>query len=193
MMQRRTHAWLLYLIVCALGTLSVVFWPAQGNALRSSALAAQVTRMQGERFAVKNPPDCSQQLIIHSLLKPGVLEIWNTGALSVPANTHFDPRRYLATIPYGKPLFTGANLDPHGLSMGKDQLTGYYFINFSMKGAAASALTSFTSHNIGNYITITLNRVVVSSPMLRYKLPGKGQFQMSPHALELLDIKCAKP
>lgn len=193
MMQRRTRTWLLCLIVLTLSTLSVIVWPAQGNLLRSSALAAQVTRMHGGRFAVKNPPDCSQQLIIRSLLKPGVLEIWNTGALSVPANTHFDPRRYPVTTPYGKPLFTGANLDPHSLSMGKNELTGYYFINFSMKGAAIPALTNFTSHNIGKYITITLNRVVVSSSMLHYKLLGKGQFQMSPQALAPLDIKCVQP
>ena len=144
------------------------------------------------RLTVNVSHQCSQQQIIHALLKPGRLEIWNTGSTSVPENTSFNPRQYPLTIPHGNPLFTGADLDPKGLSLGQDQQIGYYFINFSMKGAAASKLGSFTSHNIGNYITITFERVVVSSPMLQYTLHGKGQFQMSPRSFKLLGIKCVK-
>jgi len=75
--------------------------------------------------------------------------------------------------------------------MGRDEQTGYYFINFSMQGAAVADLIYLTSHNIGNYITITLNKIVVSSPKIVDTLPGKGQFQMSPRFFKLLDIKCS--
>jgi preprotein translocase subunit SecD len=164
-MRRGIFSFLLFLIVFTAGALSVAFTP---------------------------PRDCTQQRITQSLLKPGTLEIWYTGSQSVSINTRFNSRNYLSTIPHGKPLFTGADLDPRSLSMGQDELTGYYFINFTMKGMAAARLTSFTSHHIGSYITITLNNVVVSSPMIGYTLHGKGQFQMAPRALALLGIKCAK-
>jgi preprotein translocase subunit SecD len=136
--------------------------------------------------------NCTQRQIVQSLLKPGTLEIWYTGAIHVPTNAHFNPHRYIATIPHGKPIFTGADLDPKSLSMGQDPLTTYYFINFTMKGAAALRLATFTAKHLGGYITITLNKVVVSSPEIQYSLPGKGQFQMSPRSLDLLGIKCAK-
>ncbi len=136
--------------------------------------------------------NCTQRQITQSLLRPGTLEIWYTGSVSVPTNAQFNPHHYPATIPHGKPIFTGADLDPKGLNMGQDPFTSYYFINFTMKGAAASRLASFTAHHLGGYITITLNKFVVSSPRIAYSLPGKGQFQMSPRSLELLGIKCAK-
>lgn len=136
--------------------------------------------------------NCTQRQITQSLLRPGTLEIWNTGSISVATNTRFNPHHYPATIPHGKPIFTGADLDPKSLSMGQDPFTAYYFINFTMKGAAALRLASFTAHHLGSYITITLNKVVVSSPRIAYSLPGKGQFQMSPRSLELLGIRCAK-
>lgn len=162
-MRRGTRLFLSFFVILAIGALSVAFTP---------------------------PYHCTQRQVLQSLLKPGTLEIWNTGFHRIPINSHFNPRHYLSTIPHGKPLFIGADLDPRSLSMGQDSHTGYYFINFTMKGTAASRLTRFTSTHIGSYITVTLNRVVVSSPMIQYSLPGRGQFQMSPHAIALLEVKC---
>jgi preprotein translocase subunit SecD len=164
-MRQKTLSFLLFLLVLPIGAITVAATPIH---------------------------NCTQRQITQSLLKPGTLEIWNTGSVSVPTNARFNPRLYLTTIPYGKPIFTGADLDPKSLSMGQDPLTAYYFINFTMKGAAALRLAKFTADHLGNYITITLNKVVVSSPMIQYALPGKGQFQMSPRSLALLGIKCAK-
>jgi hypothetical protein len=177
MMRRVPHSCFMFSSVCVLGILLVV---SQLNAGAS-----------GQPFlpALASLSPCSQEQILHLLLKSGALEIWDTGSLNVPVNSHFEPQYH--SMPAGKPLFTGADLDPKSLSMGQNLITGYYFIKFSMKGAAAVKLTSFTSHNIGSYITITLERVVISSIMLRYTLPGKGQFEMSPHSLALLGIKCA--
>ena len=162
-MRRGPLLFLLFIVVLAAGELSVAF---------------------------TFPQHCTQRQITQSLLKSGTLEIWNTGSHHVPVNVHFNPRHYLSTIPHGKPLFTGADLDSRSLSMGQDPLTGYYFINFTMKGAAATRLTSFTSHHIGSYIAITLHQIVVSSPMIQYTLAGKGQFQVSPRSFTLLDVKC---
>jgi preprotein translocase subunit SecD len=119
----------------------------------------------------------NQEQIINSLKQQGVLEIWNTGSTGASAaqGSAFDPSQYPTTK--GKPLFTGKDLDPNQLSVSQDQQTGQYVVNFAMKGSAASTLTSFTSSNIGNYMTITLDRVVVSSPVIQGTLPGNGDIQ----------------
>lgn len=118
----------------------------------------------------------NEQQAINTLLKTGKLEFWDTGTTSVPEGSQFDPKQYPQTIPNpNKALFTGADLDPNSLSVGQDQQTANYVINFAMKGPAFGELSSYTANHVGNYLTITLDRVVVSSPVIQSQLPGTGQ------------------
>jgi preprotein translocase subunit SecD len=118
----------------------------------------------------------NQQQAIDTLLKTGKLEFWDTGSTSVPEGSAFDPSQYKQTIPDGKtPLFTGGDLDPSSLSVGQNSQTGGYVIQFAMKGAAFGKLSSYTANHIGNYLTITLDRKVVSSPVIQSQLPGTGE------------------
>ncbi len=121
----------------------------------------------------------NQDQIINSLKQQGVLEIWNTGANGANAaqGSTFDPSQYASTN--GKPLFTGKDLDPNQLGVTQDQQTGQYEVSFAMKGAAFQELSTFTSANIGNYMTITLDRTVISSPVIQAALPGSGVIQGS--------------
>ncbi|MBA2396541.1 MAG: protein translocase subunit SecD [Ktedonobacteraceae bacterium] len=119
----------------------------------------------------------NQEQIINSLKQQGVLEIWNTGSTSVPQGSAFDPTQYKSTIPDGKPLFTGKDLDPGQLGVSQDQQTGQYVVNFAMKGAAFGKLSTYTSANVGNYMTITLDKQVISSPVIQQPLPGSGDIQ----------------
>ncbi len=119
----------------------------------------------------------NQQQQIETLLKSGVLEFWDTGTTSVPAGSAFDPTQYATSNGGTKPLFTGKDLDPNQLSVGQNSQTGGtgYVINFGMQGAAFGRLGDFTKAHIGDYFTITLDRQVVSSPVLQTQLPGTGQ------------------
>lgn len=117
----------------------------------------------------------NQQAAIETLLKTGKLEFWDTGSTSVPEGTTLNPADYAQTNPKGQPLFTGANLDPQSLAVNQDTQTSQYVINFSMKGDAAGKLSSYTASHIGKYMTITLDRQVVSSPVIQSTLPGNGQ------------------
>lgn len=119
----------------------------------------------------------NQQQQISTLLKSGVLEFWDTGTTSVPPGTAFDPTQYASSNGGTKPLFTGKDLDPNALSVGQNSTTGGtgYVINFGMQGAAFGRLGDFTKAHIGDYFTITLDRQVVSSPVLQSQLPGTGQ------------------
>jgi preprotein translocase subunit SecD len=118
-----------------------------------------------------------QNQIIASLQQQGKLEIWNTGSNGGNAvqGSQFDPAQYPTTN--GKPLFTGSDLDPSSLGVQPDQQTAQYVVTFGMKGAAASTLSSFTSSHIGQFMTITLDRKVISSPTINSTLPGNGEIQ----------------
>lgn len=119
----------------------------------------------------------NQQQQIQTLLKTGKLEFWDTGTTSVPEGSTFDPTQYTSSNGGTKPLFTGGDLDPSSLSVAQNQQTGGagYVITFAMKGAAFNKLSTFTGAHVGDYLTITLDRQVISSPQIQNQLPGSGQ------------------
>jgi preprotein translocase subunit SecD len=117
----------------------------------------------------------NQQEAIQTLLKTGKLEFWDTGSSGLQDQADFNPNDYLTTNPGGKPLFTGKDLDPNGLSVGQDQQTSAYVINFAMKGNAIGTFSTYTANHVGNYLTITLDRKVITSAAIRTQIPGNGQ------------------
>ncbi len=118
----------------------------------------------------------NQQQQIATLLKSGNLEFWDTGQTSVPEGSAFDPAQYVQSNGGPNALFTGKDLDPNGLSVGQNQQTGGtgYVINFAMQGAAYGRLGDFTKAHVGDYLTVTLDRAVISSPRINSQLPGSG-------------------
>lgn len=117
----------------------------------------------------------NEQQTITSLVKPGLLEFWDTGqTAAIIEGQTFDPIQFTQYNPGNKPEFTGADLDPNQVSVGQDQ-SGLPAINFAMKSSAASRFASFTANHIGDYLTITLDRIVISSPIIQGAIPGDGQ------------------
>ncbi|MBE3560069.1 MAG: protein translocase subunit SecD [Ktedonobacteraceae bacterium] len=116
----------------------------------------------------------NQQAAIQTLLKTGKLEFWNTGQQGLQNDQPFNPNDYLQSNGGPNPIFTGKDLDPNSLSVGQNSQTGAYLINFGMKGDAVGRLTSFTGSHVGQYLTITLDRKVVTSAVIRQQLPGSG-------------------
>ncbi len=111
---------------------------------------------------------------VNSLLKTGNLEFWNTGPSPVAIGTTFDPSQYTQYNPGGKPHFTGADLDPSQVYVGQDQ-AGRPQINFSMQqGDATSRFGQFTSQNVGQYLTVTLDRQVIESAVIQNGITGPG-------------------
>jgi preprotein translocase subunit SecD len=122
----------------------------------------------------------NQQDAINTLLKTGKLEFWDTGANGYLADgTDFNPSQYVQSNGGTKPLFTGADLDssPNKLQVGQNQQTGGNVIQFAMQGAAFGKLSSYTASNIGHYLTITLDRKVITSAVIQSQLPGNGEIE----------------
>ncbi len=117
----------------------------------------------------------NQQQAIQTLLKTGLLEFWDTGQNGLQEGTALNPTDFVSTNPGGKPLFTGKDLDPTALSVGQDSQTGAYVIQFSMKGDAIGKFSSFTANHVNDFLTVTLDKKVISSPRIDSQIPGHGQ------------------
>lgn len=110
---------------------------------------------------------------VQSLLQTGTLEFWNTGATYVPDGTQFVPTQY--GITNNKPAFTGKDLDPKQVNAGLDSQTNQPEINFEMQGDAIGRFATFTQQNVGNYLTVTLDRKVIQSANIKSAINGPGQ------------------
>jgi len=110
---------------------------------------------------------------VNSLLKTGLLEFWNTGSSPAALGSTFDPAQYTAYNPGNKPEFTGADLDPNQVYVSQDQ-AGRPQISFEMKGNAVGSFGTFTGKNVGQYLTITLDKKVIESAVIQNAITGQG-------------------
>jgi preprotein translocase subunit SecD len=115
----------------------------------------------------------NQTEAVNSLLKTGNLEFWSTGPSPAAIGTAFDPSQYTQYNPGGKPQFTGANLDSSQVFVSQDQ-AGRPQISFEMQGDAISRFGQFTSKNIGQYLTVTLDKQVIESAVIQNAITGPG-------------------
>ncbi len=122
----------------------------------------------------------NQAQAIKTLLEPGVLEFWDTGSTPLTPGTPFNPTQYKSSNGNSTaPLFTGNDLDGSKVSVGTDSQTGQIIINFEMKGGAISRFGTFTGQHIGDSLTVTLDRQVISSAQIQSQINGPGILQGS--------------
>lgn len=73
-------------------------------------------------------------------------------------------------------IFTGSEID--SVSVGQDPLTSEYLINFILKPTGAQIFGDYTAANVGRPLTITLDKKVISSPIIQDAIYG-GQGSIS--------------
>lgn len=89
----------------------------------------------------------------------------STTATLTPETTATDPTEQVYhTIMTGKELTS--------ISVSPDQLTGRYGINFSLSPEGSTIFANHTALNTGRYLTITLDKRVISSPIIEGSIPG---------------------
>ncbi|HEV2583729.1 MAG TPA: protein translocase subunit SecD [Ktedonobacteraceae bacterium] len=115
----------------------------------------------------------NQTQAINTLLQTGNLEFWSTGGSPAQIGAAFDPTQYTTYNPNNKAWFTGKDLDPAQTYVSYDQ-AGRPQISFEMKGAAIGSFGSFTSKNVGQYLTVTLDRTVIESAVIQNAITGPG-------------------
>jgi preprotein translocase subunit SecD len=128
----------------------------------------------------------NEQDTINNLLKSGVLDFWITGTTNLNVGDTFDASQYAqynpaspASNPSCKtapcPAFTGSDIDPNSLSATPATTGAAYQVNFAMKGSQAAAFGSFTSTNVNQVMTITLDNQVETSATIQNPITGPGE------------------
>src|SRR5258708_3654259 len=119
----------------------------------------------------------NQAEAINTLLKTGKLEFWNTGPSPqgvLSPGSHFSPDQFAQYISEGKAQFTGKDLDPGQIGVSIEEQTERPQINFAMKGDAVGRFGDFTRQNIGNILTVTLDRQVIESATINSAITAPG-------------------
>lgn len=162
-------------------------------------LAEALVQTQGQdRIVVELPGIDDPELAISTIKETGLLEFVDTGMASLmpgtPIQTTYSQVTTTQTLSGTDELSPTAPLFPQGTAYetvftGRDlkrvgtyrnQVTGEYSISFEMQPDAAQRFYEHTSSHIGQYLTIVLDGVVVSSPVIQSAIPdGEGQISGS--------------
>ncbi len=114
-----------------------------------------------------------ERATLDTLLNTGTLAFWITGPSPIAVGSTFDPTQYTQYNPGGKPQFTGADLDSSQVYVCQDQ-AGRPEICFEMKGGAISRFGTFTGSDVGQYLTVTLDKTVLESAVIQSPITGPG-------------------
>jgi preprotein translocase subunit SecD len=129
-----------------------------------------VIRTEGDRLiSVELPGLKNEQDAVKLLGQTGKMEIIDTGSVQLQVNQ---------PVPEGSNypvVFTGADLDSGNISATIDQQTNQPVILFQFKGSKQSAFSDYTRTHIGQYLTITLDGVVIESAVIQSQITGQGQ------------------
>ncbi len=113
----------------------------------SSPTIRVLTDSSGNKTIDVELPGYNNLQSVSTLLKPGVLEFWDTGSSNLPTGTILVPSQYTSSNGGTKPLFNGSDLNTSQIAVGTDPTTGAIDINFEMQGAAISKFATFTGES----------------------------------------------
>ena len=142
-------------------------------------------RQGSRRIIVELPGIQDPERAISLIGKTALLEFVDTGATSLPQGARWSADGKTVQVPEpGRPpiaiqkkvILTGADLQDAQASF--DQDTGEPIVNFQFKGSGAKTFEDFTAANVGRHLTIVLDNEVISSPVIRDRIPG-GRGQIS--------------
>ncbi|MBK6646147.1 MAG: protein translocase subunit SecD [Anaerolineales bacterium] len=149
---------------------------------RTDALGVNenVIQIAGDRRIVGEFPGLEDtESVLATIQQTGLMEFVDTGNVAPEEGT------FLVTdySPSGEPapapedgstvyhtIMTGAELD--SVTVVPDQLGVNYVINFVLKSEGARIFADHTGANVGEFLTITLDKQVISSPVIQDKIDG---------------------
>jgi preprotein translocase subunit SecD len=151
-----------------------------------------IQRQGPDRIIVELPGIEEPERAIALIGKTALLEFVDTGDQSLPEGARWSDDGKTVTIPSlfqrpapGQPpdaaqaqtiplekkvILTGADLET--AHAGFDPTTAAPVVNFQFRGPAARTFEDYTAANIGRHLTIALDNEVISSPVIRDRIPG---------------------
>lgn len=145
------------------------------NRTNALGVSENVLQIAGDRLIVGEFPGVDNATdILRILQQTGLLEFVDTGATPLAAGTKIEttfgnPDAVADGVTVFQTIMTGSDLDT--VQVEARQLGGYQ-INFTLKPAGAEIFAKHTSENVGRYLTIVLDKVVISSPVIEGAITG---------------------
>jgi preprotein translocase subunit SecD len=111
------------------------------------------------------------------LTSSGMVAILDTGSdfLPVGANTADKTCAKACTPGQYQVAFTGDQIDRSQVAAQRDNQSGQWVVQFAFAGSVKQQFASYTSSHIGEYLTITVDEVVVESATIQSEIDGAGQ------------------
>ena len=155
---------------------------------RTDALGVNenVIQIAGDRRIVGEFPGLEDtESVLATIQQTGLMEFVDTGDYGPEEGTilvtDYSPTgQPVEAVEGGETVYhtimTGAELD--SVTVSPDQLGVNYVINFVLKSEGAQVFAEHTGANVGKFLTITLDKQVISSPVIQDRIDG-GQGSIS--------------
>ncbi len=143
------------------------------NALRQRARVglgvpdASVKRLDGTQIEIDLPGYTNQQVAVGALTSQGLVQFIDTDGAPVAVGTKVAANQYPV-------LFTGAQLDSGSINVTLDQ-NNQPIVTFEFQGPTRAQFAVYTRNNAGDYLTITVDNVVIESAQIQSEIDGQGQ------------------
>ncbi|MGB7875175.1 MAG: protein translocase subunit SecD [Anaerolineales bacterium] len=161
------------------------------NRTNALGVSENVLQIAGDRRIVGEFPGLeSADEVLGTIQRTGLLEFVDTGDINLPAGSAIQTD--FATGSESAPADTTDGENPptiyHTIMTGQDlrqvQVTqdqvGQYVIQFDLTPDGADIFAAHTAANVGKYLTIVLDKIVISSPVINSAIPdGSGIIQGS--------------
>jgi len=159
------------------------------NRTNALGVSENVLQLAGERRIVGEFPGLeSTDQVLGVIQQTGLLEFVDTGDIGMPEGTILQTDFATGSESAAPPgeegveepvvyhtIMTGKDL--RQVAVGQDQL-GQYIIQFELTQEGAQIFAEHTAANVGRYLTIVLDKEVISSPVINSEIPdGQGIIQ----------------
>ena len=161
------------------------------NRTNALGVSENVLQIAGERRIVGEFPGLENtDEVLAIIQQTGLLEFVDTGDINLPAGSTVLTDFALGSESETPPVEDGVEppvvyhtimtgKDLRQVSVSQDQL-GQYVIQFDLTSDGAKIFADHTAANVGKYLTIVLDKQVVSSPVINSEIPdGQGIIQGS--------------
>lgn len=128
---------------------------------------ASATALKGNEVQIDLPGYTNQQLAVSALTAQGVTQFIDTSGTPLQVGTSVAAHQYPV-------LFTGAQLDPSSVQATLDQ-NNLPIVVLEFQGTARTQFATYTRENVGNYLTVTVDGVVVESATIQSEIDGQAE------------------
>lgn len=164
------------------------------NRIDALGVAEPLLQRQGQdRILVEFPGLQDPQRAKELIGRTALLEFVDTDHQSLPRGAEWLPDNRRVRLPDGqvvqlpkKVVVTGADLRDARAEF--DQQSLQWLVRFRFGGDGARRFEEHTGRSIGEYLTIVLDNRVLSSPVIRARIPGEGVIEGSFTAEEARDL-----